>query len=405
LSRVAATSGALQVPAVDAHNVALATWGTGTATIDFVADVPVGTQTVLQVCKSQGGTASASVTRTTFGTARVAGLVDSRSDNVSVAGCDNPATAAVSRYDLLGTTPWPTLLDQRHLVLSFYYPWYSADTFDSGSWIDKPTGPYNTDDPSQVQQMVQEAAGNGINGFIVSYNGFTGLLPRLDHVLAGAHNVPGFEVSALAELDNLAGPDGQVSAAALEAWFAAIVPRMADPSWLRVNGRPVVFFFSQWRVTPSTWATVRSALAAEGQDPFVMGQSITAGFPVDGLYQYTPNVVPDSTQLPAWDQTWQSEARFQTALLPAPSQVLWAAPVSPGQNDSLLGPPQLVVPRLGGTRFDQTWQAALATRPEWTLVSTWNEFYENTQVAPSTRDGSGALSQTATWAQVFAGMN
>ena len=406
--RIVATTGQLQVPAVDANVPTVATWGFGTAIVDFVANAPVGVQPTLSICKSDGGTVQVAVTRTTYGATPIAGVTDYRSDNSSTAGCHDQLTSPVSVDSVLGPTAWPPLLDSRRLVLAFYYPWFDSTTFNQGAWVDKPTGPFDTGNPAQVQAMVNEAAGSGINGFIVSYNGFTGLLPRVQAVVTAAASQPGFQVSALAELDNLAGPDGTVSATSLEGWFQGILPLTAAPSWLRVAGRPVVFLFSQWRVSPSTWNSVRAWLAAQGQDPFMMGQAVDPSFPVDGLYQYTPNVVTDPSQLHAWDESWQYQARLKTALDDVPQQVLWAAPVSPGQNNALLGLPAsetLIIQRANGARYDASWQAALSTRPEWSLVSTWNEFYETTQVAPSTPDGSLALSQTRSWATQFAGLN
>jgi len=407
-NRVVKATPGVRIEAIGDDPFAVALQGSGTATVEAVGAVLPTTNTSIRICKSDGGIVRSDVTRLTYGAIPVATASDTRSDDTIEAGCHDSVTSPLSHASILGPTAWPPLLDTRHLVLAFYYPWYDGATFNTGPWGGRPTGAFNTADPAQVDAMVAQAATSGIGGFVVSYNGYPGLLPRVDAVVAAARVHPGFQVSALAELDNLAGPSGSVSAAALEGWFQGILPLTNDASWLRVAGRPVIFLFSQWRVSPATWTAVRSWLAARDQDPFVMGQGLDPAFPVDGLYQYTPNVVKNSTQLVGWYESWEYQARIQTALDPDPRQVLWASPVSPGEDDSRLGRPQdrtVVVPRASGSRYDQAWQAALATRPDWLLVSTWNEFYENTEVSPSTTDGSMALSQTAAWASRFSRMS
>jgi len=48
-----------------------------------------------------------------------------------------------------------------------------------------------------------------------------------------------------------------------------------------------------------------------------------------------------------------------------------------------------------GERYQATWDAALASDPDWILVTSWNEWYEGTAVEPSVRFGDLALRQTA----------
>ena len=80
-------------------------------------------------------------------------------------------------------------------------------------------------------------------------------------------------------------------------------------------------------------------------------------------------------------------------------QRLWAASVSPGQNMSYTTPlfPQHQ-DRKDGDRYDLTWSAALTSEPEWMLVTSWNEWFEATHIAPSKKFGTKALNQTAAWA-------
>ena len=44
-----------------------------------------------------------------------------------------------------------------------------------------------------------------------------------------------------------------------------------------------------------------------------------------------------------------------------------------------------------------------APGPEWVLITSWNEWYETTNVAPGTTTGTRALDQTRTWTRRFSG--
>ena len=57
----------------------------------------------------------------------------------------------------------------------------------------------------------------------------------------------------------------------------------------------------------------------------------------------------------------------------------------------------------GFNRVDSggAWSAALATRPDWVVISSWNAFPEDTQITPGAAYGRRALDQTTTWSQLF----
>jgi hypothetical protein len=80
------------------------------------------------------------------------------------------------------------------------------------------------------------------------------------------------------------------------------------------------------------------------------------------------------------------------------------ATVSPGEDDHFTRPATPTIqPRLGGTRYDQTWQTALSTSADWVMVTSWNEWFEGTNVQPDNVNGSKALTQTAQWSSLFHG--
>lgn len=401
------TSGDVAVSAVGTSTVAMALRGHGTARLAVVGEVLDDLPSAVRTCKSSEGSLTVRITRLTAAPVPIAEVVNHRSDGATSDGCENHVQGTVTRADLLGPAAWPPRMDGRRLVLSFYYPWYDDDTFRSGTWRNHPMRPWNTERAAEVSEMVDLASGSGISGFLVSYNHHPATARRFDHVLRAAEGHGAFMVGPLLELGFLAHQHGSTTVGVddLERWLRAVLARSTSPAWLLVDGRPVVFLYGQDNLTSPVWTEVRQRLRADGLDPFVLGETIAPSFDFDGLYQYSPNVEPDSTALSAWYRRFEREARLDPELYDTGRSVLWAAPVSPGQDDSLLASASdrtLVVERRGGARYADTWAAASETRPDWILVTSWNEFHENTEVAPSRAHGFRPLEQTKAWAGRFA---
>jgi hypothetical protein len=77
---------------------------------------------------------------------------------------------------------------------------------------------------------------------------------------------------------------------------------------------------------------------------------------------------------------------------------LATATVMPGYDETRLsGRSGRVVPREGGEFYDRQWQAALASGADWVVISTWNEWAENTQVEAGQRFGEVYVWRTRFW--------
>jgi len=82
---------------------------------------------------------------------------------------------------------------------------------------------------------------------------------------------------------------------------------------------------------------------------------------------------------------------------------IWAATVSPGYDDTRLddGRAVRVTPREQGAYYDAQWQAAFASGADWVLVTSWNEWWENSQIEPSALYGDFYVGRTRAWADAF----
>lgn len=290
-------------------------------------------------------------------------------------------------------------VDPRNLALAFYYPWFGPDTArDPKVWPDKPGSWHATTDRQHVTGMVDQAVRAGLDGFVVSWEGALHA-PMVDLLVEEVAARPGFALAPLLELraqrtqsllwDRFdAGKAGHA--------LADFLRRVPAANRLEVQGRPVVVVFGLWDLSPAEWAAFRAEVAA--LNPFVIADRQDPAMVTEGLYHYDPNPYTID-ELAARYEASLDRARLQPSLDPAGRPLLWAATVSPGFDNGgsnfLLGRRQ--TERHGGWRYDETWRVALASRPEWVFVTSWNEWYEQTHISPGTATGSRALEQTATW--------
>jgi hypothetical protein len=76
-----------------------------------------------------------------------------------------------------------------------------------------------------------------------------------------------------------------------------------------------------------------------------------------------------------------------------------AATVMPGYDETkLVGRSGRVVPRGDlGEFYDRQWEAARASGADWVVISTWNEWAENTEVEAGQRFGEFYVWRTRFW--------
>lgn len=372
------------------------------ASFDAVVWVPSGASPTLQIVKGANGTAQATVSRIDAGGLVGVGSLDDRRavDNT------NRAVVALDRSALVGNGVSAPAADPRPLTMAFYYPWFGRDFYQDGSshWIDTPTSAYDTTSSTAVAQQVQQAKSNGLAGFVTSFDGHHD--GGFDSVLAAAGQVGGFVSAPLIELPQAKiDCGGTQCASAVERVLRDALSRAGSTSYLRsADGRPVVFMFGTWTLTPTIWATVAHDLAASGLRPFVVADDADPSWGFDGFFWYNPNGI-SAPEVATANRNNGWGMHLTPLVAPGTKPRVWAATVSPGEDDHLIRSPFTVQPRSNGQRYTDIWNAALSTQPsaapDWVLVTSWNEWFENTNIAPDNVNGSTALQQTSRFASVF----
>jgi hypothetical protein len=315
--------------------------------------------------------------------------------------------ALLDAHGRIGVTSIP------HLVLAHYYPWYTQNTWRDREMADRPATPYSTDDQADVNTLARSARAAGIDAFVVSWQGKDvggGVNDRRMRVVLEAGRRAGLFVCAYTET-HVANPEHDPAFPSdpdtMKEWIEQLVDLYGgDASYLRVNDRPVIFIYSSWQFTPSQWADLRSGLRASGRDPILIGDFYhsTELEAFDGEYQYS-NVMMPAAEIRDVDRTESLRVRTYSLLRPNDRRRVWVATVAPGYDDTLLAARDThhVVDRDGGRVYDDQWSAAVDTAADWIIVTSWNEWWENTEIEPSRRYGTTYLDLTRQWSHTFKG--
>ncbi|HEX4940290.1 MAG TPA: glycoside hydrolase family 99-like domain-containing protein, partial [Candidatus Kapabacteria bacterium] len=173
-------------------------------------------------------------------------------------------------------------------------------------------------------------------------------------------------------------------AAIIEELVYALQQYGDHPAFLRHDNKPVLFIWASGRVTAERWKTILAAVRQQAGPALFIGMGCdTLDLDVfDGVHDYTVNA---PTDLPRYQRLCGNKTRHHFLLSPSGGRKLWAATAMPGYDDRALTQraEHLLIPRDSGAYYRHTLQAALDSQPDWLLVTSWNEWGENTHIENS----------------------
>jgi hypothetical protein len=296
--------------------------------------------------------------------------------------------------------PRPTSAQNERLVLAFYYNWFDENTWTPAKVPDFPAQTYVSRDPGVMDRHIAQAQAAGIDAFVVSWYGPGGgnqtegnFAAMLD--VAAAR---GFKLALDVEATSPFAGGGTAGVA--DMLRHALATHANHPAYLRVNGKPVFFFWRQQRFGVDTWRAIRdqvdpgrnSIWIAEGID-----MSYQAVFDGHHLYSVTWNPPSDVFTTANKFSRWVQDARNRYG-----SHRYWVATVMPGYDDTRTGRGNAFARgREDGAYYARTWQAAIGSSPDWVIITSFNEWPEGTYIEPSQAYGDRYLGLTAEWAGRF----
>ncbi len=283
------------------------------------------------------------------------------SDPSCVPATTSKAGASLTSITLLGGTSalstaiasWTTCAaGPTSLRLTFYYPWYPTGFVSPGSRYHPTDGAYSTADPAEVTKQVAEMRYAGLNGAIFSWTSQSDVFSqRLSIAVNAAHNTP-FQWSAYYEAEGYGNP----SVAQIQSDLNYLYTQYAsDPNWLHINNKPVIFV---WPDTSDGCAMLDRWAAANASHTWYVVQKVF----------YTQNYKTCPSQPDAWHEYAPAN---RTAVTP------WSYAVSPGFWKTGESAPRLT---RSVSAFDAAVASMTASKAQFELVTTWNEWIEGTSV-------------------------
>ncbi|HMF32851.1 MAG TPA: hypothetical protein VKK79_15615 [Candidatus Lokiarchaeia archaeon] len=278
-------------------------------------------------------------------------------------------------------------------VLAFYYLWYSASDYWPARTADTPLlGNYDSGNVSVMRTHIQWAKVANITGFICSWWGRDQTDTNFATLLNLSETDPACHMNLTVYYETY-GHSGDV----IERDLQYILETYgSSPNFLKLNGTPVIFIYIPGTVPVSTWASVFSNLSDQGLHGYFIGDTNDPSYfwVFSGVHTYNPLLqVLTGNDLAAFDRQGATEAHAY--------QLIHCATVTPGYDDRKIRSPGYYLPRAGGTTYAQIWQAALTSGTDWVLITTFNEWWEGTQIEPSVNDSVSYLNQTCQFASQF----
>lgn len=300
----------------------------------------------------------------------------------------------------------PSVPADQPLVLALYYPWYDVSTWESGITADYPLLPYESWERDAIQRHVGWAKEAGIDALVSAWFGPRDNNPTENNLktLLDLAEPAGLRAAILLETDS--GEFFPSRETLVTALRHALTVHAAHPAYLRVDGRPVIFVWrpsavfapsggrvqqrgvptvAAWRALLDEVDPARQALwIAEGEDVSTLDV-------FDGLFPYSIAWAADpAAQLAAYGgQVRAYNAANGTARR-------WIATAMPGYDDTRTPgrSGRFAVDRDGGAYYQTTFRGAIASEPDWVMISSFNEWVEGHQIEPAVSYGTRFLDLT-----------
>ena len=169
------------------------------------------------------------------------------------------------------------------------------------------------------------------------------------------------------------------------------------PAYLKVNGKPVVFFWQNSRFSVNDWTTIRQAV-----DPLHQSIWISEGTNLDYLRVFDGHHVYNI----AWSADPRAEVikwgqRVREKAIELGAFKYFVGTAMPGFDNRLSSSSPTYRPRSNGEYFRQSFTGVTQSNADWAVVTSFNEWVEGSQIEPSVTYGDQYLNLSAELANTY----
>lgn len=299
------------------------------------------------------------------------------------------------------------------LVLALYYPWYDVSAWESGVTADYPLMPYESWERDAIERHISWASGAGIDVLVSAWFGPHNNNPTENNLktLLEVAQPTGLKLAILLETDS--GDFFPSRGALVDGLKHALSTHATHPAYLRVDNRPVVFVWRPASVFGTNNARVNRAGAPavaawrsllDEVDParqaiwIAEGEDFALLDVFDGIFPYSIAWAGDPAgQL----SSYAGRVRAYNSANGAAKR--WVATAMPGYDDTRIPgrSKTFIVDRAGGAYYERTFQGAIASRPDWVMITSFNEWLEGHQIEPAASYGMQFLELTRSLSDQF----
>ena len=304
-------------------------------------------------------------------------------------------------------------------VLAFYYPWYGSPEkrghpvhwgkIDSeqhtiSNCAHYPLkGVYDSMDPALIDEQISLAQSNGITGFIASWWGQDRYEDHALPVLLDRAAEKHFKCSVYWEKASGEG-DARINQAASDLVYL-LTRYGTNEAFLKVGSKPVIFLYGRVldQIRPSAWPAIASRARAKAGEVLLIadGYKEEKARHFDGVHNYNISWAaagkPPLGDLRSWAARYDSDA----VQLARKHGIISCVTVIPGYDDRNTRRPGRNSDRQDGQVYRVLWEEAIKSKPDWVLITSWNEWHEGSEIEASTEYGDKYLKLTGDYAWRF----
>ena len=282
-----------------------------------------------------------------------------------------------------------TFADNPPRVFAFYYAWFDEQTWTPDHVADMPAEQYVSRDPNAMARHVDQAQGAGIDAFVVSWISPGNPTDERFKMMLDVAGGKGFSATIDFEVNHYRSRDAIINA-------LTYVRDNLEPhgAFTRVNGKPIIFFWREQFRSVDEWEQIRAAVDPNHEQLWIAeGVNVAYQRVFDGHHLYSIAWSPDVNYTL---KDWSKRIRR------AGTDKLWVATVMPGYDDTrTTRADKFARNREDGNFYRSTWNAALATKPDLLIITSWNEWVEGSMIEPSVTYGNLYLDITREYVAQF----